>query len=425
VRLHVARPSRVDRANSTATRLHDTTNETAHAEDRLRDLRSVTDATLGRLDVDELLAELLRRTQEILDADTAVVLMVDTASRHLVARVARGLEEEVRQGVHIPLGTGFAGRIAAHGQPIVLDRVDATTVANPILWEKGVRTMLGVPLLVGRRVIGVLHVGRIEDRPFTPADVELLEVVADRVVGAVERRQAAVEHAAAGLLERSLLPAALPVCEGLQFATRYITPDDRSVGGDWYDAFTVPSGDLWLVVGDVAGHGLGAAVVMGRVRSALRAYSLIASTPETVLELTDRKVEHFEIDMMVTVVCAVASPPFDRFRIATAGHPPPVIVAPGQGAHLVQAPVGPPLGALSSGERTSVELELPRGAAMVLYTDGLIERRGEHIAESLGRLLASAIADEPERVCRAILRDLVGADAPTDDIAIVVAQRTP
>jgi hypothetical protein len=405
--------------------VHDTTNLTADAEERLRGLRAVTDATLGRLDVDELLAELLRRTQEILDADTAVVLMVDAASRHLVARAARGLEEEVRQGVHIPLGTGFAGRIAAHAQPILLDRVDATTVANPILWEKGIRTMLGVPLLAGRRVIGVLHVGRIEDRPFAPADVELLEVVADRVVAAVERRQAAVEHAAAGLLERSLLPAALPVCEGLRFATRYITPDDRSVGGDWYDAFVVPSGDLWLVVGDVAGHGLGAAVVMGRVRSALRAYSLIASTPEEALELTDRKVEHFEIDMMATVVCAVASPPFDRFRIAMAGHPPPVIVEPGQRADLVQGPVGPPLGALNAVTRSAVEVDLRQGAAMVLYTDGLIERRGEHLAEGLGRLLASAIADEPERVCRVILRDLVGADAPVDDIALVVAQRAP
>jgi sigma-B regulation protein RsbU (phosphoserine phosphatase) len=393
------------------------------SEDHLRDLRRVTDATLGRLDVEELLAELLRRIRDILDADTAAVLMIDRSSQQLVARAACGLEEEVHQGVHIPVGAGFAGRIAELKRAVMLDRVDSTTVANPILWEKGVRTMVGVPLLAGERVIGVLHVGRIEERPFGEQDAELLQVVAERVVGAVETRQAAVEHAAAGLLERSLLPAALPVCDGLRFATRYITPDDRSVGGDWYDIFTVPSGDLWLVVGDVAGHGLGAAVVMGRIRSALRAYSLIADTPEEALAMTDRKVEHFEIDMFATVVCAVSSPPFDRFRIATAGHPPPVIAGPGQAARLVDVSVDLPLGVARGQVRTAVEASLPAGGVLLLYTDGLVERRGENLDLGLTRLRGSVSAGDPETVCRDVLRDLVGSSSPTDDIAIVAVQR--
>ena len=395
------------------------------SEDLLRDLRLVTDAKLGRLDVEELLAELLRRVRDILDADTAAVLMVDESSQQLVARAACGLEEEVRQGVHIPVGVGFAGRIAELRQTVVLDRVDSTTVANPILWEKGVRAMLGVPLLAGERVTGVLHVGRIEERPFTEQDAQLLQVVAERVVGAIETRQAAVEHAAAGLLERSLLPTALPVCDGLRFATRYITPDDRSVGGDWYDIFTVPSGDLWLVVGDVSGHGLGAAVVMGRIRSALRAYSLIAATPEEALALTDRKVEHFEIDMFATVVCAVSSPPFDRFRIATAGHPPPVVASPGQAARLIDVSIDPPLGVASTRERKAVEVSMPRGGVLVLYTDGLIERRGEHIDVGLTQLQQSVSANNPETVCRDVLHDLVGSSSPRDDIAVVAIQRTP
>ena len=394
------------------------------SEDRLRDLRLVTDAKLGRLDVEELLAELLRRVRDILDADTASVLMVDDSSHQLVARAACGLEEEVRQGVHVPVGVGFAGRIAELKRAVALDRVDSTTVANPILWEKGVRAMLGVPLFAGERVIGVLHVGRIEERPFTEEDSQLLQVVAERVVGAIETRQSAVEHAAAGLLERSLLPTALPVCDGVRFATRYITPDDRSVGGDWYDIFTVPSGDLWLVVGDVSGHGLGAAVVMGRIRSALRAYSLIAATPEETLALTDRKVEHFEIDMVATVVCAVSSPPFDRFRIAAAGHPPPVLATPGRAAQLIDVPRGLPLGVASGRERKGVEVSLPPGGVLVLYTDGLIERRGESIDLGLSRLQASVSAIDPETVCRDVLRDLVGSTSPGDDIAIVAIQRT-
>src|SRR4029077_12295293 len=103
--------------------------------------------------------ELLARVQDILAADTAAVLLVDESRRYLVARAARGIEEEVRQGVRVPFGTGFAGQIASTLEPRRLDRVDATTVTNPILWEKGIRVMLGVPLLSGGRVLGVLHVG--------------------------------------------------------------------------------------------------------------------------------------------------------------------------------------------------------------------------------------------------------------------------
>ncbi|MBV8385715.1 MAG: GAF domain-containing protein, partial [Acidimicrobiia bacterium] len=106
------------------------------AEDRLRDLRAVTDASLGQLDVDDLLVELLDRVLWILDADTAAVLLDDGAGQ-LVARAARGVEEEVRQGVRIPVGRGFAGTVAATRLPVIIDRVDETTVTNPILWETG------------------------------------------------------------------------------------------------------------------------------------------------------------------------------------------------------------------------------------------------------------------------------------------------
>jgi len=209
----------------------------------------VTEASLGHLGVGELLVELLNRVREIVDADTAAVLLVDEGGSHLVARAACGLEEEVRQGVRIPVGEGFAGTIAASKRPVVLDRVGPSTVTNPILWEKGIQVMLGVPLLDAGNVIGVLHVGRVSDRPFGEADVELLEVVADRVSGAVQSQQLAVERAAATLLERSLLPPRAPNCAGLEFAARYVTGEGRAVGGDWYDTFLLPSGVLWVVVG--------------------------------------------------------------------------------------------------------------------------------------------------------------------------------
>jgi putative methionine-R-sulfoxide reductase with GAF domain len=149
--------------------------------EQLRNLLAVTDTALARLDVEDLLSELLGRIRAALNADTAAVLLRDAGSDELVARAACGLEEEVRQGVRVPVGTGFAGSIAQRKCPVVLNRVDPTTVANPILWEKGIQKMLGVPLMSGEDVIGVLHVGRLDDRPFTDNDADLLQVAAERV----------------------------------------------------------------------------------------------------------------------------------------------------------------------------------------------------------------------------------------------------
>src|SRR4029077_18300726 len=177
-----------------------------------------------------------------------------------------------------------------------------------------------------------LHVGRLEVRPFDDEDAELLQVVADRIAGAVQTRALAIERAAAVLLERSLLPSKLPGCPELRFAARYVPAADRAVGGDWYDLFMLPSGQLWIVVGDVAGHGVHAAVVMGRIRSALRAYTLLDTSPAHVLDLVDRKVEQFEIGVLASVGCAVSSPPYDALTVAVAGHPPPIDAAMGEEA---------------------------------------------------------------------------------------------
>ena len=298
--------------------------------ERLANLQALTDSALTQLDADDLLVELLARVREILDVDTAAVLILDEQSGELVATAACGIEDEVRQGVRVPLGTGFAGRIAATKDAVALERVDSTTVANPILWEKGIKVMLGLPLLRDDRVIGVMHVGRLENRPFNEEDTALLQIVADRVAGAIQTQQLAIERATTLLLERSLLPGKLPSCSGLSFATRFVAAEGRTVGGDWFDLFTLPSGQLWIVVGDVAGHGLQAAVVMGRIRSALRAYTLLdAPAPERVLDLVDRKVNHFEIGTIATVACAVFDPPYDTMTLAVAGHPPPVVAVPG------------------------------------------------------------------------------------------------
>jgi phosphoserine phosphatase RsbU/P len=391
---------------------------------RLEALAALTDSALTRLDVDDLLAELLIRVRDIFDVDTAAVLMLNESTQELVARAAFGIESEVRQGVRVPIGTGFAGRIAATKQAVRLDQVNSTTVSNPLLWERGIRVMLGVPLLSEEAVIGVLHVGRLDDRSFNDEDTALLQVVADRIAGAIQTRALAIERAAAALIERSLLPSKLPQCPELGFATRYIPAENRAVGGDWYDLFMLPSGQLWIVVGDVAGHGVQAAVVMGRIRSAVRAYALLDTSPAHVLDLVDRKVEQFEIGTMVTVACAVSSPPYDALTIAVAGHPPPVVATAGSAAAFPEIETSVPLGTmLNSKARRSTTIAIAPDTTVVFYTDGLVERRAESISVGLERLRTSMVTGAPEHVAAEIMRTVVADTVPEDDIALVVLHR--
>ena len=154
--------------------------------DRLERLQAVTDAALAHLEVDELLRVLLPRIRDILGADTCAVLLLDEQTDELVARAAVGIEEEVEAGVRIPVGGGFAGRVAAGKRPIVLDDIDEAEVLNPILREKGIKSMVGVPLLVAGAVIGVLHVGTLHRRQFGADDVDLLQLAADRAAVAIE-----------------------------------------------------------------------------------------------------------------------------------------------------------------------------------------------------------------------------------------------
>jgi len=380
----------------------------------------LTDAALSHLGADDLLTTLLSRVREILDADTAAVLLLDNSGRQLIAAAASGLEEEVSQGVRIPVGQGFAGRIAAERLPVILDHVDHGNVLNPLLLEKGIRSLVGVPMLVHGAVLGVLHVGTVHNRVFTTDDAALLQLAADRAALAVQSLQSREDHAAAIALQRSLVPSALPGVKGVEIAARYV-PGSGHVGGDWYDAFTLPSGELGMVVGDVAGSGLSAAVIMGRIRSALRAYALEFPDPADVLGKLDRKMQYFEEgDVMATVSFAVLDPDSGQVRVSSAGHFPPVIAAPGQRGAVAQIAVDPPIGVADARRRQVTTLALAPGAVLCLFTDGLVERRDEPIDDGITLLCETVTPGPPEGVCVSVMQALVGRQYPGDDIALLV-----
>ena len=395
------------------------------ADELLCRIASLTDVALAHLAVEDLLAELLDRVQGLLEADTVAVLLLDPSSEYLVATAAKGIEEEVRQGVRIPLGKGFAGRIAAEKRPVLLEHVDHTNVLNPILHQRGIRSLLGVPLLINGEAIGVLHVGTLGDRQFTGEDVSFLQIAADRIGFAIQSRRIEIERAAATVLQRSLLPARLPAVPGLEIAARYVAAEQGGVGGDWYDVFTLPSNQLCVVIGDVVGRGLAAAEVMGRLRSTLRAHTLYSNDPAEVVSRLDQQVQHFDRRRMIaTVQLAIFEPSLDQLHLCSAGHPPPVFALPHRPATLVDVANDVPVGMCSQAQRRHVTtINVPQGALICFYTDGLIERRDLLLDVGLERLCEAVTADSADSVCTTVMRQLVGNHPPDDDVAVLALRR--
>ncbi|MFD5828301.1 PP2C family protein-serine/threonine phosphatase [Lentzea sp. NPDC060358] len=392
---------------------------------RLRVLDTVTDGALKQLDLDKVLEVLLQRSRELFRVDTVTVLLVDRGGTQLVARATTGLEEEVFQGVRVPIGRGFAGRVAQQREAVQIERVDPSTVVNPLLWEHGLRVLLGVPMIAQGELTGVLHVGSTSARRFTDEEVDALQLIADRLAVAVYVDRTRSERAAAALLQESLLPSRLPSTPGWELAARYVPGAESGVGGDWYDVFELPGERIGLVIGDVVGNGLRAAVVMGRLRSALRAYALEYLDPAQVLGKLDRKASYFETATMATVAYAIIDTATCRMSLAVAGHLPPVLAVPGEPARFVPVPVGPPIGFdLGVSGRRGTGVDLPPGALVALYTDGLVERRGEDLDAGLELLRGTVGPMGPEEACSRVMAAMVGDRPATDDIALVAVRHS-
>lgn len=393
-------------------------------EDRLRRIETVTDTTLAYLSVEELLQELLDRVRDILEADAATVLLLTESGQHLVVTASSGIEEAVRQGVQVRVGDGFAGRVAAERKPLVIDRVDSSTVVNPLLWKKGLQALAGVPLLVEAEMLGILHIGTLQPGGYTDQDIHLLRLVADRIALATRARLSHGERVAASALQRALLPGQLPQVSGMEFSVRYVPDESAGVSGDWYDVFTLPSGALCVTIGDVVGRGLPAAITMGRIRTALRSYALESDDPGDMLNKLDRYIRHFEPGAMATIACGVLESSLERLHLSLAGHPAPVLSQPEKETRLADVPVDPPIGVgLTAPNRRSTMIEIPYDTTAVFYTDGLVERRHRPIEEGIQLLCESVHSGPTEAVCAEVMAKLTSSDTTHDDIALLAMRR--
>jgi anti-sigma regulatory factor (Ser/Thr protein kinase) len=298
-----------------------------------------------------------------------------------------------------------------------------------LLREKVV-SLLGVPLVVDDRLLGVLHVGTFEQRDWSDEDVALLELAAERLAVAIDHsRLYAREHAVAATLQRSLLPEQLPEVPGVELASRYVPgAPDTEVGGDWYDVIPLAGGRVGLAMGDVVSRGVRAASVMGQLRNALRAYALDGRPPAAVLERLHGVLRSLERREMATLAYMVLDPGALSYTLASAGHPPPLVLGPDGAVDLIEEGRGPPLGAVAEALYHETSGGLAPGVTVLLYTDGLVERRDMWIDQGIERLTveaAGAAGAGPEDLVSRLLGALVPEGGGQDDVAVLAVRLTP
>lgn len=323
---------------------------------------------------------------------------------------------------------GEVGELALADTDIGLVGPDAPPL-RMFLVEAGMHSRIVAPLIARGRALGAAMFARLAGSPpFEPEDVQTAEELGLRAAASIDNAQAHVrQRHAVRTLQRHLLPRDLPTVPGLTFAYAYQPArTDRLAGGDWYDVIPLPEGRVALVVGDVTGHGLQAAALMGQLRVAVRAVARLGLPPAALLAHVDSLMDDFAVDgELASCVYAVHDPARQVITWARAGHPPPLLLAPGQQARILD---GPPNTLLGIGgvafEETSSPV--PPGSAVVLYSDGLVERRGYDIdsgVKDLAGALDAAAADG--QVGADLLRDAALRVLPTDpedDVALLVTR---
>jgi serine phosphatase RsbU (regulator of sigma subunit) len=292
-----------------------------------------------------------------------------------------------------------------------------------------VHSSVVVPIQARRETLGVLVMATDGDgdHVLTDEDLDLAVEVAHRAALALGNARAYQrEHELAENLQRALLPATLPKVGGIEIAVRYLSATAGVlVGGDWYDVIAFDDATAALVVGDVIGHDIEASSAMGQLRTGLRAYAYEdCSSPDVVLARLDRLMEQLGLTM-ATCVLVVVDVKQMLLTWSSAGHPPPLLLRDGRASYL-QGGVGVLLGVTGARAPAEATIELEPGDTLVLFTDGLVERRAESLTDGLDRLAMAAAAlgtTDPERICRGVIDALLPPEeGRNDDVAILVAR---
>ena len=398
--------------------------ETAHREAetlarQLRDIHAVVDVAHAHGSLDELLQRLLQYVHGRLRSDATSILLIDN-DKKFEQRVAIGLADELTPEIFATVSQSLIHRVVERDAPIVLE--DAAGIGVPRARGPGVRSVVGTPLIAHGELIGSLCTGQLERRVFTSDDIYLLRLTSTGAAIAIDNARLYEKVASvAETLQRSLLPKRLPSSPTIRVATRYLpAAAGTQVGGDWYDAVELPDGKIVLAIGDVVGHGIDAAAAMGQLRHTLRAFVLEGHSPSSAIEHLDKIVAREE-QTMATVVCLVVDPANGSLRLANAGHPPPLLLGADGGATYLTGGRSVPLGVVDNGARCEAEVSVEPGSTILLYTDGLVERRGASIDDGLAQLVEAATRGphDVDELLSHVIVELIGKQHSLDDVALI------
>jgi PAS domain S-box-containing protein len=388
-------------------------------------LQQVTEAALAHLELDELLAVLVQRVSEVFAADLVRILLRDREDeRGFRVGAADGLDSE--PGTLVEISSALE-EVVERARPVTFSELPAGMALDTAIEAARVTSLMASPLLVKGEVAGVVEVGSTGARRFTLEDESLLLLMTDRAGLAIEHARAYErELSNVEMLQRSLLPERLPEVKGIQVAAIYM-PGGAAVGGDWYDAIPLECGRVGVAMGDVVGHGIGAASLMGQLRHAMRAYAVEGHSPGGVLDRLAKLVRGLEGGQMATLLYLVMEPDHGTVRFANAGHVPPLVIGPEGDAHYLESAHNPPLGVFDSPDHIETTMELTPGSTIVLYTDGLVEERGVSIDQGLEalRLAASQDACHPDELCERLVESMLAIHAANDDIAVLALRALP
>lgn len=281
-----------------------------------------------------------------------------------------------------------------------------------------------LPLVAGGRCLGGVTLTFPEERSFSLEDRLLLAALIDFSAQALERaRLYEREHRVAETLQRALLPDRLADAAGVYTAARYLPGTEGvAVGGDWYDMFALDADRIGIVLGDVAGKGVGAATVMGRLRNALRAFATSIDGPAEVLSRVDDFAARFGADDLATVVYGVLDIGTGELRLSSAGHMPPLLVGADGSTSLLVLDPDLPVGVAAGDERREHRVRLRAGDSLVLYSDGLVENRSRSIDDGLTALESASSSlhlVDVDTACTAVVHHMVGGAGGDDDVAVL------
>ena len=402
---------------------------------RLRMTQSVIVALAEAGTAAEVATAVLQLTTRSLDTMTAgVALLVDERrSLRFISHMAPLTDTaEVLASVSLHERSALADCVRRR-QPLYHGTREELLSAYPTqhaaLAASAGEAFANLPLAVRGRALGALSLSWSKERSFTQHDRDFMVMLAAQCAQAIERTQLITrQRDVAETLQQAMLPDALPAVEGLEVSACYFpATTDLTVGGDWYDAFPLDDGRIALAVGDVSGHGVQAAAVMGQVRNSLRAYLLDGHGPALALTKLDALVERADHGLFATVFVAIYSPHTGALVWANAGHPPLVLRTP-SGARLLEGPVAAPIGVQGPDPHVDRQLVLDVGDFVVGYTDGLVERRHEDLSVGLERLTDAVqhapVPDAGGPWCGDLVDTMLGDQPRADDICVLVARRT-